>query len=617
MSADPIIYCLENLTDYLQFERLCSDLMAGVGFTNIDPIGGTGDRGRDALHFSQSDKKKSIFAYTVRSDWFVKLKSDCARIHEEKHNPDSIVYVCTSNLSGNDKDKAKQYILNKYSWSLEIYDIERIRVQLAGPLTYLIAKHPAIFCPPWFPQTGGLSISECKDTVIIDHVAEDHALATWLSRKLSLAGYKTWCFGTAPLAGEDIDSSVQTLIHKRAAQYLPILSIESLSNTDFLTRASLACSADGLMIPCWSEDLTDYINTSRQIQKILQVEPARFDKSWASGIDRLTLALQVKGIKPELSPEQGKMVAIRAYIPEPVTKLTPERVYANVYPVEVPSALLICELDSALNDQQIELLRQMWAFVKVSPEKFLAFEPPPDGVPLKKVPQIPAYAWGSYKQHEGKNSINVVKELIRRSLEVACFQSGMKWCPDRRVIYFVNKDAKSQHSVSIKHVDGRNTRVSMAGEKQYGWGDRATRFKYQLCPKFKPGVDEAGLWWVTLSIYVRVTDLQGKPYELKEIIRRRKAVTKSWWNKEWLARTLGIMQALKGSSEEDCIRIGFGNKQVVVGTTPLEWECPVSIDVEAVDRIGDFQEEISSVRSESFQDEEDYSLESNGEQDNG
>jgi hypothetical protein len=107
-----------------------------------------------------------------------------------------------------------------------------------------------------------------------------------------------------------------------------------------------------------------------------------------------------------------------------------------------------------------------------------------------------------------------------------------------------------------------------------------------------------------LSIYVRVTDLAGKPYELKDIIRRRKNVTKNWWNKEWLARTIGIMQALKSDSDQDHIIIGTDKHQVVVGTNPLAWECPVSIDVEAVDRIGDFQEEISSVKAGASQDDD-------------
>ena len=31
MAADPIVYCLEHLTDYTEFERLCHELMALEG----------------------------------------------------------------------------------------------------------------------------------------------------------------------------------------------------------------------------------------------------------------------------------------------------------------------------------------------------------------------------------------------------------------------------------------------------------------------------------------------------------------------------------------------------------------------------------------------------------
>lgn len=37
MAADPVIYCLQELTDYQQFERLCSDVMAGVGSRELSP----------------------------------------------------------------------------------------------------------------------------------------------------------------------------------------------------------------------------------------------------------------------------------------------------------------------------------------------------------------------------------------------------------------------------------------------------------------------------------------------------------------------------------------------------------------------------------------------------
>src|SRR5438093_5171338 len=101
MSADPIVYCLENLTDYPQFERLCSDVMNQSGFRDIEPLGGSSDRGRDALHISRAGPNDiTIFAYSVRGDWQRKLlKEDCKRIQEEKHTLKRVVFACAATIS--------------------------------------------------------------------------------------------------------------------------------------------------------------------------------------------------------------------------------------------------------------------------------------------------------------------------------------------------------------------------------------------------------------------------------------------------------------------------------------------------------------------------------------
>ncbi len=421
MSANPIIYCLENLTDYRQFERLSSDLMSGCGFLSIEPIGGSNDRGRDAIYTSKTDEVFTIFAYTVRSDWSVKLNQDCKRIKEECHNPDQVVFVCTSDLSGNDKDKARKKIKDDFDWDLEIYDIERIRVLLAGELRHLIAQHPAIFCPPWFPVKGGLSIAECRDTIVIDHLQQDHSLATWLSRKLSIAGYKTWCYGLSPLAGEDKDESISSLIDQRAAQYLPILSYDVFSDSEFVSRLGMAVKVDDFIIPCWSDDL----NGSASNAKILKLEPARFDEMWSGGLSQIIEQLNARAIKPDFDEARGKSIALKAYMPEPVTKPISEKLYSNVFAVDVPKSILVCELDRKLHDVELDRLRTEWAFAKVSPQKLLSFDVPPTSVPLVKAPRIAEYAWESYREKEGRNSVFVVKELIRRSLFVACSKAGL------------------------------------------------------------------------------------------------------------------------------------------------------------------------------------------------
>ena len=599
MSADPVIYCLEQLTDYAQFERLSSDLMSGVGYVGIEPIGGSGDRGRDALFKDRSAPDQlTVFAYSVRVDWKAKLEQDCKRIRDEEHGPETVVFVCTSTLTSGQKDAAKAHVLDNYGWRLEIYDLERIRVLLATELRHLLAQHPSIFCPPWFPVRGGLSIAQSNDTIVVDHVSADHALATWLSRKLSLAGYRAWCYGTAPLAGEDADSSVRTLIQQRATQYLPILSPAALADANLVGRCGAACEKNDFVTPCWAYPI-DATSLSSPLQSAV---PAQFDSAWSTGLKQVMDSMESRGVIPALDTTRGRAIALRAYVPESVILPSPEQVVANVFPVSIPKSIIICNLANEMSNEEIETLRRSWAFVIASSTTFLSFDEPPVSVQLVDSMPLPEYAWDSFDWKLGKHSLHVVKELVKRSLMVACFRAGLVWCEDRSVLYFPHTKGP-RTSVTFLHLDGRKTSVAVNGEKQYSWGVNATRFRYQLCPLFRVGYDEAKKWWLTMRIYVRVTDLDGTPLQKKEITRKRKTVTSGWWNKEWLARTLGVMQAL--ADKNDNIEIGFGRRRVSVSASPLEWQCPVSIDVEAMDRIGDFQEEMAAMR---YSDDEEDAL---------
>lgn len=598
MSADAIIYCLEHLTDYRQFERFCSDLMAGTGYGRIDPLGGTGDRGRDALHRSSSGDKLTIFAYTVRIDWRKKLENDCKRIQAEQHNPYRVVFVCTTAMSANEKDEAVAHVTSQFKWDLEIYDLERLRVLLSGNFRHLIAQHPAIFCPPFFPQRGGLSITESRDTLIIDHVPKDHALATWLSRRLTLQGFLTWCHGTAPLAGENIDQSVRELIQNRAAHYLPILSHTALNDRDFMDRCGAASTRDDFLLPCWSSPVSDILNQSR----LGRIAPAHFDISWSRGLGDVIERLNACGVKPHQSSENNRHTALRACFTEPVVSTIPERVFANVFRATVPPSIFICNLKKPIDKNKLDALRKIWAFVEANPLTLFSFEEPPKDVPLVEVHRLPEYSWKDIRQREGKRSIDIVKELVRRSLDVACVNANLSWCDHRKVYYFANPTCGQTNAV-LNHVDGRKTRVAMNGQRQYGWGDRASNFFYQIGPRFSVGQDEKGEWWITVRLYVRVTNSAGIPFEKKDINRRRKAVTKGWWNKEWLARLLGLMQALRNSGTD--IQIGKGLRSVTISTLPLEWLCPVSIDLEALERIRTFEEEIVDLGSRPDSDEMD------------
>jgi hypothetical protein len=602
MSADSIIYCLEHLTDYRQFERLCTDIMSQSGFPDIELLGGSNDGGRDAIHISRLNPDDiTLFAYSVRADWENKLlNEDCQRIREERHQLNLLVFACTSSIPSTKKESVKKKVQDKFGWTLELFDLERLRTRLAGELRHLLAHHISVFPPQFFPTRGGLSVSECRDTLIIDHHLDDHALATWLARRLQLCGHRVWCYGTAPLAGENADDSIRLLVSQRASRFLPILSATSIADVDFVGRCAIAAGTEGLVLPCFFGP----IDRTKLPSKVQQLAGSDFSRSWAAGLTSVAEALQAQGIRPGLTEGQGRAVALRSYVPQPVSKQTPERVYANTFSVTVPDAILVCDLTHEMCNADKVALRRSWAFVEADARTFLAFENPPSSVALTESLRLPSYDWRYYEYRYNKRSADVVKELIWRSLDVACASAGLQWCDDRRKFYFP-VDTTPHRFLTFTHVDGRRARIAATGEHQYGSGDHAAPFRYQLCPTFRVGHDEAGAWWVTMRIYVRITDTAGTPHKKKAIIRRRKKVAKSWWNKEWFARTLAVMQALASEGSE--ISIGCGSGRLAVSTQPMGWDCPVAIDYQAVERIGDFQEEMASLRfmdDESGDDEE-------------
>lgn len=599
MSADPIIYSLERVSDYRDFERLCSALLASAGYPRIDPLGGTGDEGRDAIIQHDEAGRKIGFAYTVRSDWRVKLASDCKRVHDKGHDPDLFVFVCTEALSASEKDFAHKSVAEKYGWKLDLFDLERLRVQLVGPQRHLIAQHPSIFTPPFFPQRGGQSVAESRDTLLIDHVASDHAVATWLARRLSLEGFRTWCYGTAPLAGENADETVRKLIEVRARHYLPVISSTSLSDSMFLERCTIAATKEDFVLPCGSVIAPEAGMPSR----LAKLVPADFRDSWNAGLDQVLARLGSLGIKPSLDPERGRQIALRDYLPTRVTVAKPEPVFANVFPLQLPKTMLVFDLRQSLTGIETFELRKRWAFVELSAYRLVGFTPPPpQAIPAVKVERIPEFLWGDMPQKDGKKTIDLAKQLAWRSLEVVCAQKGLQFCNDRKVFYFPRRES-DEWNQAIKHVDGRPTTVQLTGERTKSWGERASPFLYQLAPRFRPQYDVDGTWNVVINVYIRVTTPEGDMFEGKEIGRRRKIVSKSWWNKEWLARLLGVVQALETS--EGHIEIGEGARSVVMQTRPLSWGCPVGLDVMALSGMSDIGQEIAQYRTRDDDDDED------------
>jgi hypothetical protein len=340
------------------------------------------------------------------------------------------------------------------------------------------------------------------------------------------------------------------------------------------------------------------------------IAAANFAESWNDGISQVLARLETLGIRPSLEGELGKQIALRDYLPTRVTVAKPEPVFANMFALQLPTAMLIHDLSRALKDDEKEELRTRWAFAELGPDRLVSFSPHPPGcLPLRNHNQHPEFSWADASQRDGRRTEDLAKELASRSLELVCLQKGLKYCPDREVFYFPERES-GEWNQPFRHVDGRTTRVQLTGERTKTRGDNVQTSLYQLAPKLRPQREFGGDWCVVLNIYIRVTDANGKPYVFKEISRRRKAVTKSWWNNHFLARMLGVIQALETS--EGRIEVGDGKRAVVVDTAPMSWQCPVGLDVAALSGQADLGEELAAYRTRDDEETDDSDATSSG-----
>lgn len=138
-------YDLEHVTDYIEFESFCHDLMSKQGYRDIEPLGGHKDKGRDAIDVDKSTGEVTIFTYSVREDWQDKLNEDLKKIHKYKHPCGRVVFITTSSPTATEKDNVKKEVKTKYNWKLEVYDLERIATLVDSQYQDLRQLYPSIF----------------------------------------------------------------------------------------------------------------------------------------------------------------------------------------------------------------------------------------------------------------------------------------------------------------------------------------------------------------------------------------------------------------------------------------------------------------------------------------
>ena len=598
MAANLTIYCLEEITDYFDFERLCNGLMSLEGYNSIEPLGGFSDKGRDAIHVNKSNDT-TIFAYSVREDWRAKLAEDAQKISEHGHACNQLIFITTAKFTPNQRDEAIISILKEFGWHLDLFGVERLQILLDLHHPQIKKQHPGIFPPEFLAIQDQLTTSTKRDHLFISSVGEDRVLADWLTKKLTAEGYFVWCEQFKLLGGETYPDDVDEAIKNRTFRFLGLYSRASLRNPEVMRQRSIALNMasernQDFLIPL----NVDGVSNSQLDQVTTALKFIPFD-NWAEGLKQLLEKL--KSINCPQSLPQGKRTAAETFLEKDILSEEVETLFSNCLRIhKIPEVIHRFKVQGVIPKERLEMLECEWSYRKFNYNTFFSFHQPPSSI-AEQYPIIETVdaLWSKVEKIDGIWSLNLVSELIRKALIVKCYQKGLKYCPETELLYFP-LDLVEKHRLNLTQPDGLKTYVNARGKRTYSPG---REYLYSLAPSFYVRQDLFDDFTALIRIRVRLSDLEGKPFTNKRTIdSRRKHLCKNWWNNHWFNRILAVSQFL---ADDEKITIGEQHdEQIIVDTIPLHLRTPIGIDEDALDGLSYERSELLRIHDDEYSDED-------------
>ena len=541
MSASATVYCLEKITDYFEFERLCHDLMSRLGYAKIEPLGGFKDRGRDAIHVNAANET-TIFAYSVREDWRAKLAEDAHKIARYEHACDRLVFVTTSVIPAPRRDEAVTAIELEYGWELDIYGVERLRVLLDNRCADLKAKYPQFF-PPEMVQMERIEQRVSSRHVLITYDGRDNALAKWLARKLAILGFSVWCADLPDLSEKPYPEDLAKAMKSEVSAIVGLFSCATISNPDLMRTNVLATSTSDtdhrdIMIPVKVDEFDE--NSLDSITSRLNF--VDFRDSWADGLKHIQSRL--RGLGVAYKEHVGAQAVVSSLDFRTTAVSSREVLYSNCFEVKsIPPAVVHILLEQDAPKDQISKARDKWPFRRISDRSFLCFTLPPSGVLSGiKVRSVEVLSWREKDLIRGIIATDVVIELLRKSLVAKCHDSGLSFCEVYRLHYFPFYSVDQRNRLPLEVPSGSKTWIKAAGERTYRRASGNTRYRYHLSPVFYVRRDLLSEFDVVLDVRLRFSHMDGSAIVGSKAVTLRKRLCRDWWNREWFLRNLAIMQ---------------------------------------------------------------------------
>jgi hypothetical protein len=373
--------------------------------------------------------------------------------------------------------------------------------------------------------------------LFISYAWEDRAFAGWLYARLTAEGYRVWMDRKMLDGGERWTNEIDVAIKQRSFRLLALLSHYSLKKPNPSKERTIALAlgrerTEDFLIPLNIDGLRDTELDWLQSD----VTYISFD-SWATGLKQLLKKLE-KLNAPRPLAQEGKSLAIQRFLPENVVLEAEDRLYTNCFRFSaIPETLWVARRTVKPSSDEQDALANLVLY-PIGETHVAAFELG-NAAEAGLLADLLDVKWRDTDGIYGIAPRNIVSNLLRQTLEHEWLRRGLVQDPESKLTYFPEGVAPN-NKLRYTTADGRPVPVNAVGVRKL----RGEKTRYHLAPFFRVRQDMGEEFVAQLKIRVYLTELDGKRLDPAKAFSRRKALTSSWFNHQWLTKYLAVAEFL-------------------------------------------------------------------------
>ena len=445
---------------------------------------------------------------------------------------------------------------------------------------------------------------EEKSVVFISHaVGPDNTFATWLSARLSMAGYAVWCDQQKLLGGEDFWRDIEDELRTRVAKFVLVISKNMRDDKggirDGVAKEIAVATAlkkkngdQNFIIPAVIDD-TPFDEFGIEFIRLNGVD---FKTNWAAGLAKLIEVFERDSVPCAPGVENSSLQEWRQVHKSLARALVPtdEVLQSNWLSVErMPPQLNFFEIMKPLTFSEIQIIasecslpcadhgRLLVAFAGIS-ELQTALG---DTIPIKSRGALPLQDFllgrtGDILGVSPNDARNKVSSLMRQAWERTMKARGLtpyRLANDRVAWWFPPGlvDSDELRYIDLNGKSRRRAVTGIRGKRVLDDGSVVPRYYWHLGFTGAAFVSEPMRF--VLRPRIIISDDGLTPLENKTKLNSvRRAVTNMWFNDKWRGLVLGFCGWLAGSSGSIELDAG-GDAKIVLASSPVEFGLGVGI----------------------------------------